>query len=305
MIGRFTNNKQVVRDLQCEVIRRSLADRLGALRYFGLCSPEMKDVRDWAPFFSMITAVERGEVGAEFRDQHRLLITAAQCGLIGKLGLLRGDIDDVILTGADSYGNAVRYPFDVVSLDYSGGLFYRNGTGTFKRLRAIDAIIRKQAEYRSSFLLFISCNTDGIDAGEVKHTIENIRTELLRGGWNAEEVCTAYLNHPNDLLRLRVYVPYFVSQVAAGARYHCHSEPVIAYRGNRGVQMLNYRLWLKPDQRTLAPRFPQEKLSHLINAPMIFIEDGKMQEDHLGLPKLHVQIAAHKTRKASKPEEDR
>jgi hypothetical protein len=94
----------------------------------------MKDVRDWAPLFSTIVAVERGVVGQEFREQHRLLLTAARYGLIGKLGLLRGDIDDIILTGTDTHGNAARYPFDVISLDYSGGLFYRNGSGTFKRL---------------------------------------------------------------------------------------------------------------------------------------------------------------------------
>jgi hypothetical protein len=300
MIGRFTVNKQVVRDLQCEVIRRRFAERLGTLRYFGLCSPEMKDVRDWAPLFSMIVAAERGEDGQEFRDQHRLLVTAAQYGLIGKLGLLRGDIDDIIMTGADSYGNAVRYPFDVVSLDYSGGLFYRNGSGSFKRLRAMETVIHRQTQHGLPFLLLISCNTDGIDTGEVKHTIENIRTELLRGGWNAEEVCGAYLEHSNNLVRLRVYVPYLVSQLAAGDRYHCHSERVIAYRGNRGVQMLNYRLWLKPDQRTLAPRFPQERLSQVMNAPMILIENGEMREENFDLPKLRIQIAAGKRAKATK-----
>ena len=68
--------------------------------------------------------------------------------------------------------------------------------------------------------------------------------------------------------------------------------------------MLNYRLSLKPDQRTLAPRFPQEKLSSLINAPMVFIENGKIRKDTLGLPMLRVQSTTAKTTKPSKLKEE-
>lgn len=300
-LGRFTANKQVVRDLQCRVIRDRFSDRLGGLRYFGLCSPEMKDVRDWAPLFSVIVAVERGERGSGFRDQHRLLITAAQHGLSGKIRLLRGDIDEAILRGSDDFGNTIPYPFDVVSLDYSGGLFYRNGSGSFGRLRAIETVIRHQAARTTPFLLFISTNTDAIDQGEVRHTIENIRTELNRGGWNAQEVCDAYLAHCNDVVRLRVYVPYLVNQVAAGVRCHVHTEHVIAYHGNRNVQMLNYRFHLTPDQRTVAPRFPQERLSQIVNAPMLVIEEGTMSNGNFGLPKLRVAAAPGAQRVPKKP----
>lgn len=293
LTGRFTGNKQVVRDLQCQLIRRTFGDRLGSLRYFGLCSPEMKDVRDWASLFARIVAVERGEEGEEFRDQHRLLVTAARFGLSGKLRLLRGDVDSVIRDGRDVYGNRVPYPFDVVSLDYSGGLFYLNGAGSFGRLRAIEAMIQNQSGHAVPFLLFLSCNTHAVDAGEVRHTIENIRTELQRGKWNAQEVCDALLRHPDELARLRLYVLFFINQIAAAARYNCHSERVIAYEGNRGVQMLNYRVLLKPDQRTLAPRFPRERLSQLINAPVILIRNGRIMQADLGLPKLRVADEGH------------
>lgn len=286
--SRFTKNKQVVRDLQCQNIVQHFNDRLGNLRYFGLCSPEMKDVLDWAPLFASITAVERGVSGEEYRDQHQLLLTAARERILGKLTLLRGDIDAVLLSGQDDFGKPIAFPYDVISLDYSGGLFYKENKEEFKRLKAIQASIERQAACNFPCLLFISCNLDAIDEGEVKHTIENIRTELDRYGWNGQELCNAYLVHRNPVARLRLYVPYFVNQVAAKAHLACESERTISYCGNQGVEILNFRFYLKPDTRTMAPRFPQERLSQIINAPLIRIENGRQLDETLNLPKLRV-----------------
>ncbi len=285
MVVKFTRNKQVVRDLQCELIRKRLGERLGYLRYFGLSSPAMKDVRDWAPLFSGFQLVERGAEGEEWHDQHELLVNAALSGLAKKVRLLRGDIDVIICDGQDSYGVPMEYPVDVASLDYSGGLLYRDD-GEIPRLRAIEKLIEDQARFRVGWLLFISMRLDPPLNGEVKYTLANIRTELNRWGASADDVIKAALDHPRDEIRFKIYLPYFVNRVSAPERFRCHTEKPMFYEGNRGARMMNFQFYLQPDPRTVAPRFPQERLVQILNAPLIEIKGGKICQTTLGLPKL-------------------
>lgn len=283
---KFTTNKQVVRDLQCETIRKRLSHRLAYLRYFGLTSPDMKDARDWAALFEVFQVVERGREGEEWVDQHSLLLTAALYGLSRKVSLLRGDIDSVILAGQDAFGTAIDYPFDVVSLDYSGGFLYADEQGALPRLAAIQRVIEDQSAHQQNFLLFVSIRIANPVNGEVTRTIENIRTELIRYGASADKVCDVILAHVKDEARFKVYLPFFVNQVAARAHMTCETEKTIIYQGNRGARMMNFRFFLKPDQKTVAPRFPQERLVQVLNAPLIQIQNGKIEETTLGVPKL-------------------
>ena len=264
---KFTRNKQVVRDLQFDLIRRVFEQRLGHLKYFGLSSPDMKTFRDWAPLFAEFHVVERGQEGKEWLDQHDLLVTAALTNLSGKTKLLRGDIDTIALVGKDACGVPVAYPFDVISLDYSGGLFYRTG-GEIPRLKAIERLIEEQGKRQREWLLFISLRLDQPFNGEVKRTLENIRTELRRYGANADVVVQAILDHEREQIRLKVYVPYFVNQVACRARLRCQTEKPVTYAGNNRAPMMNFMFHLRPDPRTVAPRFPQEHLARIVNMPL-------------------------------------
>lgn len=286
MVGRFTKNKQLVRDVQRDLIERVFNDRLGSLRYFGLSSPEMKDVLDWIDYLGLVVAVERGVKGVEYKDQHRLRLTATRHNIQNRLRLLCGDIDWIIRTGYDSFRNPVPYPFDIITLDYSGGLFYRDEIGTLYRLEGIRRVLRAQAETGTHFILFISTNCHAIDSGEVRNAIENLRTELNRRRWNADEVCDAYLQHSDDAVRLKLYVPLFVGQAASSTGYSATTEPPLIYQGNKRLKMLNFGFILRPDRRTAMQRFPQERLTQLLGTPAVVITRGKMLKTMLGLPKL-------------------
>lgn len=282
---KFTLNKQVVRDLQCETITKYFGQSLGRLAYFGLPSSSLDDVVQWSPFLGSITAVERGENGKEWELQHDLELQAFKNGLFDRLTLLRGDIDDVLLQGKDSLGTKVSFPFDIISLDYSGGLFYAN-KGELKRLKAIDAVFQHQGEPGRNFLFFLSCNLDSIDQGEVKNTFSNIRTTLNRKGSNGDEVLDAFLKHPLDEARLKLYVPYAVNQFAAKSRFHCETQDVIFYTGNLKTRMMAFRFFVKHDARTTTPREPRERLAQIVNAPMVEIIEGQQKITTLGLPKV-------------------
>ncbi len=127
---------------------------------------------DWAALFREFIAVERGEEGKEWDLQHELALQAFRTGLSGKIRLLRGDIDLIIRKRKDLFLNKLVFPFDVVSLDYSGGLFYRGKTGDFERLGTIEALLARQGEKKAGFVLLVSCNLDQVDQGEVRRTIK-------------------------------------------------------------------------------------------------------------------------------------
>jgi len=241
---RFTVNKQVVRDLQCETISNFLASRLGSLTYFGLPSSSLDDVKQWAALLRHVTAVERGEKGKEWELQHDVELAAFRSGLFDKLTLLRGDIDRIIVTGKDCNDRQARFPFDVVSLDYSGGLFYVNAHGQLARIEAIGVLLDRQSVAKSDFVLLISCNLDNIHQGEVRKTLANIQTSLNRAGENVGAVMEQYLNSPHDQARLKLYVPYMVNQFASKVRYHCATQPTIIYSGNLGTEMMAFRFYL-------------------------------------------------------------
>ncbi len=287
--SRFTKNKQTVRDLQGELIVKCFNDQLGKLSYFGLPSPEMKDIIDWQSFFSYFEVVERGLEPDEWKDQHLLLVNAYKNNIIDRMRLLRGDLDKVILNGVDVHSNHLAFPFNVISLDYSGGLLYRDESGTQYRLKAIKKLIEEQdAKYIVAYLLFISTNLHYSKDGEIVKTLNNIRTELNRSKMNGDEVINAYLSHEMDEMKLKIYIPYYINQIAAGCLYNCVSDKPIVYNGNKGTRMMNFRFYLKYDGRTSAPRFPRERLSQIINTPLVEINDGIPLQKSYGLPKIRV-----------------
>ena len=283
---RFTKNKDRVRQLQRGTIDRFFSTGIGGLRYFGLPSSALADAIEWKDAFSEFVSVERGEVGKEWELQHDLELQAFRSGISDRIFQLRGDIDSIILRGKDSHGNKVVFPFDVVSLDYSGGLFYRDRDGNPNRLKAIDNVIERQARAKKNFILMISCNLDGIDQGEVRNALSNMQTELVRYGANAESILKAYLADARDEVRLKLYLPYFVNQKAASHHFSCETQNVIVYNGNKNVRMMAFRFCLSYDSATEALRSPKERLSQIINKPLLEIVEGQEQETTAGMPKL-------------------
>jgi len=285
---KFTGNKQVVRDLQCDAIQKYLQPRLGQLSYFGLPSSSLEDVCQWDPLLDRITAVERGEVGSEWILQNELLVNAFRLGLSQKLTLLRGDIDQILINGADSYGGQPEWPYDIVSLDYSGGLFYCDETGKPTRLQAIENVFKNQAKAKATdFVFLLSFNLHRIDHREISQTFAVIQRELRRFGQTAEHVIDAYLKHPKEQARLKIYVMYLIDHLAVQENYETESDlAAIFYKGNQNTEMMAFRFYLKKSTRTFAPRPPKERINQVINRRMIEIVGGKQVLTNLGLPLL-------------------
>lgn len=258
---------------------------MGALSYFGLPSSSLGDVEQWAPLLERITAVERGESGREYEVQNELLVNAFKCGFSRKLTLLRGDIDTILLKDVDAYGTRPVWPYDLVSLDYSGGLFYKDDKGRPYRLEAINQVFRRQAASGAQeFVFFLSFNLDDVDQHEVQSTLVTMHRDLKRFGYAADEVIDRYRKHPKEQARLKVYVLHLVNQLAAQQRFDVESDCPIFYSGNRGTEMMAFRFHLKRSSRTFAPASPKERLNQIVNRRMIQVAKGKQTFTNLGLP---------------------
>ncbi len=283
----FTANKQKVREMDLRLIKRYFEDRKGHLRYLGLPASTMMDVLQWQEYLAHISAVERGRPGEEYRYQHDLMLTAMQHGLADRLELLRGDMDEILLDGRDDFGNPVSYPFDVVSLDYSGGLIYKNTTGRAKRADSIANLVREQSTRNQSFLLLVSCNLDSEDQGEIRAVLRDIERELGKLGISAAETVCAYLDHELEEARLKAYVPYLISRLSA-ASYQCEHFKPIHYEGNRSTRMMHFSAWLQRTARYAAGRPSRQTLVHVLNLPAFHCVEGELYPDDFGIPRVVV-----------------
>lgn len=74
--------------------------------------------------------------------------------------------------------------------------------------------------------------------------------------------------------------------VAAGRNCNTDTHLPISYPGNQGVEMINFRFVIKPNALTFAPRFPQERLTQILNIRLIRLEKGRKVEPPFKLPRL-------------------
>jgi hypothetical protein len=273
--------------MNLRLIERHFNKRKGTLRFLGLPASTMMDVLQWQNYFQHITAVERGEPGKEYLYQHDLMLTAMQHGLTGKLDLLRGDMDEILLAGRDGFGNPVSYPFDVVSLDYSGGLVYKNSTGWAKRPESIGCLIEEQAKRNQNFLLFVSCNLNNEDRGEIRAIFVDIERELEKLGLDAHNIIQAYMGHELEEVRLKVYVPCLIGSLSA-RWYQCEHFKPIYYEGNRGTRMMHFSTWLNRTLDYVAGRPSRQTLVYILNSSAFHCVDGELQETDFGIPKLMI-----------------
>jgi hypothetical protein len=138
----------------------------------------------------------------------------------------------------------------------------------------------------TDFILLPSFNIDQVDQREVREILKVIQRELKRFGQAANKVIDAYLSHPKEQNRQKLYTLRLISTLAVQANFESEADSPILYLGNRDTELMAFRFYLKKSSRTFAPRPPRERLNQVVNKRMTEIVKGRQVPTNLKLPLL-------------------
>jgi hypothetical protein len=221
------------------------------IRYFGLPSPKVEDLKLLKKHLAITHAVERGLKGMEWKWQHDLVVEAMLAGIPG-FRLYRGDIDDIMLNGSDSFNFSIEWPYDFINLDYTGGIIYKDETGKSKRISALKHLLRMQGERNSSFFLAITVNDKHHDQGEINTILSEFAQDSQRKGRNIQQQIDKIKQSGDRRKAIFIYTSFIVIETARNWFKGEILKPIF-YTGWGGYKMLNMSYCLKYMDKRDAP----------------------------------------------------
>lgn len=274
MVFKTTPAKDIIRVSVDKTIIADFQKRAGCkLSYFGLPGGLMLDILCWKELLRHFAAVERDQDLIE----HRLLSTAFKRNIDRELELLRGDIDEVMSKWKDVDGRVPSLrSYDVLNLDYEGGMMYKDLQGSSRRLAAIRQMIQRQANEKQDFLLLMTVNTRNRDSKEFDNALQDIQDQLSEYGIDASEVVDWYKGQGYHY-KLKVYVPYVFDSIAGSSRYVVRYHPPVTYLGSSSRRMVHFVMQMEYDE-TRAGRLKSRSLLQVMNIPFYEIAKSRLVE---------------------------
>lgn len=271
----FTESKTKVRELNYRAIMSCLNIKLPQKEYsyFGLPSPEMEDIFVWRNILCSVAAMERGTRGREWKWQHELAKNAMVWGIPG-FSLLRGDIDDAILDGHDEAGQKIHWPFDIINLDYTGGIIYKETGRKSKRIEALKQLIERQGRAGYSFFLTITVNDRHADGGEIGLVLDEVLEKAKKFDSSATQVIS-HLKKTRDKRKLAFVYTCHVILGVAQLWFRTGVFKPIFYIGRGDYRMLNMSFCFKHLGGRSAPIGSSSAITEALNTPEINLEVGK------------------------------
>jgi hypothetical protein len=265
-----TKNKDLIRSqYDKDKIKREGQRKNRQLIYFGLPGWRMLDVLEWKDYLEKVIAVERNE---EYR--HLLVTTAFYNGLDARLQLLTGDIDEILINGKDEFGTLPIEPtFDLVNLDYEGGIIHKDLKGGSKRIDAVKKLFERQSIGKQDFLLLSTFNTRNRDEKEFDNTLDVINSQLATYRIDATDVINWYKNARYDF-KIKIYFPYVLSRLTSGGRFICSFYPPVTYQGSSNIRMVHFACLFRYAEQLIAK---EQSLIDILNLSMFEIVGSKMR----------------------------
>ena len=219
-----------------QIVESWAAARGGRLRYLGLPGPEILDIIEWQDSLESFSTIERRE-----NEQHLLFLRANVKDVEHRLHSLYGEFDKILLSGRDQYDHTPRWPYDLVNLDFFGGLLYAD----LARPRALKKLIENQGNYRKSFLLIITYHLrDGDLAGEKLAFLDDLEKKLVRDRGSAANIVDVIKwyreDETPDAARQSLYLNAFLHEEGEAAQFQVTCRPAIVYSGTGGARMIHF-----------------------------------------------------------------
>jgi hypothetical protein len=284
-----TPNKAAIRRLWDLPLLEQWHMRLSrGMTYFGLTGPEMHDLLDWKHLIDYKTTVESlGRTKKQRREADetigRLMTNMMLHGISSGFQILRGDIEDVIINAVDTDGRVPqmndgrpahlsRFSYDIVNLDFDGGLGYRNRQGAAKRTTAIKKIFERQMGH--SFVMLLTINIRDTLGNEIDGYLRDLRSRDRGTGW--KDLIDWYLCRPDGEreYKLKAMVPSFIHAIAEPQMFRSMCRPPIVYDGHERARMMHFAFELESQQGNLRS-FSQQDDRDLIELPLIRCRDSQ------------------------------
>ncbi len=281
-----SSNKVAVRRLWDLPILQRWSERVGRpLSYFGLPGPSVSDILDWRPYLGYCTGVERLRKEKKLRDEdlevQRLIHKNVLLSGIDEFQLLLGDIEDIILDGADQFRLCPRmstgdrpllssFCYDLVNLDFLGGMGYKaEKTKKVRRTQALQKLLERQSG--TDFLLILTLNVrDNIDDELVRylegaqHEADNVR---LKSTLHWYATCKEGMKE----YRLKATVPLFIQREGEVCGFDCLCYPPLTYTGSGSARMVHFVFELT-DAKTILHAHSRQRMSEVVNLPLLGIK---------------------------------
>jgi len=242
-------------------VRNRFGNCENEVTYFGMPGPEMLDVKEWLDCIDFVIAVENKPECIGVME-----MTAGSLGISGRTQILQGDVEAVLIDWQDDEGEIPeREAFDVVNLDYFGGLLGKGGPLYAKRIEAIRELFARQRKSQVSFVMFLTIGFRENSGQEYDYKLHHIREELADLGIDAQETITWYLSHSTKY-KLKVYVPFVVGEIAIANRYHAKKYLCFSYKGTSGIPMMHFAFDFEYSGKLVSPR--RIGLGALLDSPL-------------------------------------
>jgi hypothetical protein len=163
--------------------------------------------------------------------------------------------------------------YDLVNLDFLGGMGYKDKWGESKRVRALKKLLERQRG--TNFLLLLTLNVrDGIDYELVRY-LEGAKRETV--SQNIQDTLDWYATCGKGMkeYRLKAIVPLFIRREGEEWGFDCWSYPPVAYEGSGSARMVHFVFELTYTN-TILHAHSRQGVSDVVNLPLIGVEEGAL-----------------------------
>jgi hypothetical protein len=255
-----TDNKAFIRQAwDLPILKQWQNDKNQKLSYFGLPGKELYDLRDWCSVLGKITGVEITGKTKEERDQDpakfaMMKLNAQLYNLPTGFQILRGEIEDVIIDMTDIDGippqlndgqktHVSKLLYDIVNLDFFGGIGYADRENGVKRAKAVKKIIERQDG--TNFILFITVNVRSKLHGQIESYLKDLSVKHSDKNW--KDKMDWYFNggKGKERYKFKAMVPFFIKSIAETHGFRCLCYPPLFYIGHKDARMIHFAFELK------------------------------------------------------------
>jgi len=268
MSNAFTSskNKDVIRSTyDLDLVRSEYEHHKRELTYFGLPGWRMLDVLTWRNYLKSVIAFEEQPILAV-----QMLLTAFQNRIESQLTLFNEEMDSALIRNKLTNGATIPYGFDVVNLDYEGGIVYKDIQGDSKRVKALKALFSGQEALKKDFLLLLTLNVRNNDKGE----IDRVAQKILKD--NGIKGSTDIVSKP-VAVKYKIYIPFLIQLIAESNRFDCWVHSPIHYSGiNNASTLVHFAFTLRFNKNISAISPSTQTMKQILRLEMFQAREGRI-----------------------------